>query len=201
MSGSQAAIQYAQMILDQANINLEGKYLTMILGVIQVIFTIICMFLIDHSGRKSLLMISSVGAAFSTATVATYFNLQYDHIDTSNIIWLPAIGMVMYIIMYCSGLAPIPFTIASELFPTNVKALGSTTALVITNIWAFSVLKFFMNIADNNGEHVPFWIFTACSFIGASFVFFYVPETKGKTLEQIQKELHGSSTYWESRIR
>ncbi|KAL6423333.1 hypothetical protein ACFW04_010156 [Cataglyphis niger] len=195
MSGTQAAVQYAQIILDQANTNLEGKYLTMILGVIQVIFTIICMFLIDHSGRKSLLIISCLGAAFSTAMVATYFNLQYNHIDTSNIIWLPAIGVIMYIIMYCSGLAPIFFTIASELFPTNVKALGTMTVLIITYIWAFSVLKFFLIIADNNGVHVPFWIFTACSFIGALFVFFYVPETKGKTLEQIQKELRGSSMY------
>lgn len=194
MSGSQVAVQYAQIVLDQAKTNLEGKYLTMILGVIQVIFTIICMFLIDHSGRKSLLMISAVGAAFSNAIVATYFNLQYDHIDTSDIIWLPAVGVIMYIIMYCSGLASIPFTIASELFPTNVKALGNTTFLGTTNIWAFSVLELFLIIAENSGAHVPFWIFTACSLMGALFVFFYIPETKGKTLEQIQKELHGSST-------
>ncbi|KAM0725998.1 Facilitated trehalose transporter Tret1 [Formica fusca] len=194
MSGSQVAIQYAQIVLDQAKTNLEGKYLTMILGVIQVIFTIICMFLIDHSGRKSLLMISAVGAAFSNAIVATYFNLQYDHIDTSDIIWLPAVGVIMYIIMYCSGLASIPFTIASELFPTNVKALGNTTFLGTANIWAFSVLELFLIIAENSGAHVPFWIFTACSLMGALFVFFYIPETKGKTLEQIQKELHGSST-------
>ncbi|KMQ90295.1 sugar transporter erd6-like 6 protein [Lasius niger] len=132
MSGAHAVIQYAQLILDQANTNLEGKYLTMILGVVQVIFTVIC-------------------------------------------------------------LSPLPFTVASELFPTNVKALGSTATLVSINLWGFTVLKLYLIIAGNYGTHVPFWIFTACSLAGALFMLFYVPETKGKTLEQIQKELHNSS--------
>lgn len=193
MSGAHAVIQYAQLILDQANTNLEGKYLTMILGVVQVIFTVICMFLSDRSGRKSLLTISAVGAAFSTAIVAIYFNLQYNHIDTNNIIWLPAVGAIMYVIMYCLGLSPLPYTVASELFPTNVKALGSTVTLVSINLWGFTVLKLYLIIAGNYGTHVPFWIFTACSLAGALFMLFYVPETKGKTLEQIQKELHNSS--------
>ena len=192
MSGAQAVIQYAQIIFDQANTNLEGKYLTMILGTVQVIFTIVCMFIIDHIGRKSLLMISIVGSAFSTAIVATCFNLQYNHIDISDITWLPVIGVLLYIVMYCLGLAPIPFTMFSELFPTNVKAIGTTTVAVTSSLGAFTVLKLYLTIADSNGTHVPFWIFTACNVAGTLFIFFYVPETKNKTLEEIQKKLHGS---------
>ncbi|XP_029172548.1 facilitated trehalose transporter Tret1-like [Nylanderia fulva] len=192
-SGVNAVIQYSQIILDRANTNLEGKYLTMIIGAIQMIFTIVCMFLSDCSGRRLLLMISAAGAALSTCMVAIYFNLEYSHIDTSNIIWLPAIGTIMYVIMYGLGLAPLPFTMASELFPTNVKALGITTILTFMHLWAFTVLKLYMVIAESYGTHVPFWIFTMCSLVGTLIVLFYVPETKGKTLEQIQKELHASS--------
>ncbi|EFN71308.1 Solute carrier family 2, facilitated glucose transporter member 2 [Camponotus floridanus] len=150
MTGYQAILNYAQIIFDQMNVNLEGKYLTMILGVVQLIFTIISMFITDHSGRRSLLIISCIGTAFSTAMVATYFNLQYNHINTKDITWLPVT--------------------ARELLE-------------------FVVITSYMIIADIAGTHVPFWIFTACNFAGALFIFFYVPETKGKTLEQIQEEL------------
>ncbi|XP_011256033.2 facilitated trehalose transporter Tret1 [Camponotus floridanus] len=186
MSGAQAVIQYAQIILDQAHTNLEGKYLTMILGAIQVIFGTISMFLSDRIGRKPLLVISTIGAAFSTAIVATYFNLQYNYINTSN--WLPTIGITIYVIMYCSGLAPVTLTITSELFSINVKALGSTIVTIILNLWAFIVSKLYLIIANKYGTHVPFWTFTACSLAGTLFVLSYVPETKNKTLEQIQMD-------------
>ncbi|GAB1863879.1 Solute carrier family 2, facilitated glucose transporter member 8 [Camponotus japonicus] len=158
ISGQQTVLQFAQIIFNQMNVNLESKYLTMILGVVQVIFTIICMFITDYSGRKSLLIIS-------------------------------CIGVITYTIMHSLGLASLPYTLLSEIFPINVKALGSTIVSIATNLAAFVVTTSYLIIADIAGTHVPFWIFTACSFAGAIFIFFYVPETKGKTLEQIQKEL------------
>ncbi|XP_072742616.1 facilitated trehalose transporter Tret1-like isoform X3 [Anoplolepis gracilipes] len=193
MSGVQAVEQYAELIFDQTNNKLDGKYLTMILGTVQVICTIICMFITDRSGRKSLLIISAIGSACSTAMVATYFQLQHNHVNTSNLTWLPAVGVIMYVIMFSVGLSPLPIAMIGELFPTNVKALGSTVTVIAAGVIAFSVTKLYLIIADNFGIHIPFWIFTACSLAGALFTFLYVPETKGKTLQQIQKELHGSS--------
>ncbi|XP_012230915.2 facilitated trehalose transporter Tret1-like isoform X1 [Linepithema humile] len=190
MSGSQAIVQYAEIIFDEANANMEGKHLTMILGAIQVIFTIISMIIIDRIGRKPLLIISSIGSACSTAMVAAYFNLQHNHVDTSELGWLAATGVVMYIVMYSLGMASLFFTLGSELLATNVKALGSTIAIFTVNLWAFAVTKLYMVIVESSGIHMPFWIFTASSFACALFTFFYVPETKGKTLEQIQQKLH-----------
>ncbi|XP_025269915.1 facilitated trehalose transporter Tret1 isoform X2 [Camponotus floridanus] len=158
MTGYQAILNYAQIIFDQMNVNLEGKYLTMILGVVQLIFTIISMFITDHSGRRSLLIIS-------------------------------CIGIITYVMMYALGLSSQPFTLLSEIFPINVKALGSMIILIARELLEFVVITSYMIIADIAGTHVPFWIFTACNFAGALFIFFYVPETKGKTLEQIQEEL------------
>jgi len=147
------------------------------------------MFITDYSGRKSLLIISCIGAACSTTMIATYFNLQYNHINTEDITWLPATGVITYTIMYSMGLASLPLTLLSEIFPINVKALGSTIVLIATYLAAFVVTTSYLIIADIAGTHVPFWIFTGCSFAGALFIFFYVPETKGKTLEQIQEKL------------
>lgn len=172
----------------------------MILGVVQLIFTIICMFITDHIGRKPLLIISYIGTACSTAMVATYFNLQYSYMNINDFIWLPATGIIIYIIMYSLGLASLPFTLLSELFPTNVKALGSTIIFIVTYLTAFVVTTSYLIIVDIAGKHVPFWIFTASSFAGALFTFFYVPETKGKTLQQIQETLQGLSKQWDSKL-
>lgn len=190
MSGSQAVVQYAEMIFDEANASIEGKHLTMVLGVAQVVFTIVSMIIIDRIGRKPLLIISSIGSACSTAMVATYFNLQYNHVDTSELGWLAATGVVMYVVMYSLGMASLLFTMGSELLDTNVKALGSTLAILTVNLWAFAVIKLYVVIVESFGIHMPFWIFTASSFVCALFTFLYIPETKGKTLEQIQQKLH-----------
>ncbi|EFN69767.1 Sugar transporter ERD6-like 16 [Camponotus floridanus] len=193
LSGVQAVEQYAELIFNEMGNNLEGKYSTMILGVVQVISTIVCMFITDRSGRKLLLIISAIGSACSTAMVATYFNLQHNNVDTSNLKWLPAVGVIMYVIMFSVGLSALPFAMIGELFSMNVKALGSMINMIIAGIISFGVTKLYLVIADNLGIHVSFWIFTGCSLAGALFMLIYVPETKGKTLEQIQEELQRSS--------
>ena len=166
----------------------------MIVGAVQIICTIICMFITDLGGRKVMLLISSIGAACSTAMVAIYFHLQQEHVDVNHLTWLPTTGVLLFVVMYGLGLASIPYTLVGELFPTNVKALGSTVSYVSGIGVAFCVTKLYPVIADNVGIHVPFWIFTGCSLVGALFTLMCVPETKGKTLEQIQAELHSSSS-------
>jgi len=189
-SGVSAVLSFAEIIFDEANSSLEGKYLTMILGAVQLVCTAVCMFVNDHSGRKPLLMISTFGSACSTAMVAIYFNLQYNDVNTNGLVWLSITGVLLYIVMYSVGLASLVLTICSEIFPTNVKALGSTLTVIALGISGTVVGSSYLSLAENFGTHVPFWIFTICNFVGTLFTFFYVPETKGKTLEQIQEELH-----------
>lgn len=193
MSGIRAVLMFAEIIFDQANSSLEGKYLTMILGAVQLVSTIVCMFVIDRSGRKPLLVISAFGSACSTAMVATYFNLRYNHVNTNKLVWLPITGVLMCIIMYSLGLASLVLTICSEVFPTNVKALGATLTVIALGVSGSIVAKLYLFIAENAGTHVPFWIFTAFSLTCALFTLLYVPETKGKTLEEIQDKLHKQS--------
>jgi MFS family permease len=190
LSGVVAVMTFAEIIFDEANSTLEGKYMTMILGALQLVSMIVCMFIIDRCGRKPLLMISAFGSACSTAMVALYFNLQYNHVNTNELVWLAITGILMYISMYSVGLASLGLTICSEVFPTNVKALGVTLTVIALDVSGSVVGKLYLSIAENVGTHVPFWIFTACSFTCVLFTFFYVPETKGMTLEQIVEKLH-----------
>ena len=198
MSGSQAVAAYAQTIFDRANSGLEGKYLTIMLGVIQIIITIICGTITDRAGRRPLLIISSFGCAICTGIVALYFHLEYlkiEGIDMSGFGWLAASGMTLYIIFYSFGLSALPFAMIGELFPINVKALASTICITFVNFLSFIVIKSYQILNDYAGVYTAFWCYTGLSLLGTIFIYFYVPETNGKTLQDIQNELHFSKNY------
>jgi len=128
----------------------------MILSVVQLTCSIVCMIVIDCSGRKSLLIISAIGSAFSIAIVATYFHLQYNHVDISNLTWLPITGVILYSVMYSLDLASLPITMAGELFSINVKALGTLIGGITISILVFVVVKLFPIISKDASMHTPF---------------------------------------------
>lgn len=92
--------------------------------------------------------------------------------------------------MYAFGLAGLPFTLISELFPTNVKALGSALGIMSCNGFSFVVTLSYQSIAADFGLYTVFWIFTVVSLLGVFFVYAYVPETRGRTLQEVQEKLH-----------
>lgn len=192
-TGFMAIMQYAQTLFDEAKTDLDGKYLTIIIGGVQLICAGICMFITDRYGRKLLLIISCIGAACTIAIVAIYFTLQHYRVNTSEFTWLSAIGLIMYFIMNSVGLAPVLPILSGEVYPMNVKALGGMLSLLVATLTSFIVIKLYAVLADNIGTYVPLWIFCASGFLGALFTYFYLPETKGKTLQQIQEKFKKSS--------
>ncbi|XP_043477246.1 uncharacterized protein LOC122508161 [Leptopilina heterotoma] len=191
MSGSQAVTAYAEKIYDEANSGLEGKYLTMMLGTIQIIVTIFSGMITDRIGRRPLLLLSTIGCAISTGIVAIYFHLIYLQITeiSTGFGWIAALGITFYIIFYSLGLSGLPFAMIGELFSTNVKAFSSTICIVFVNILSILVIKTYQILNDFVGIQSAFWLYTLCSIVGGVFIFFYVPETNGKSLQCIQKEL------------
>ncbi|XP_076546377.1 facilitated trehalose transporter Tret1 [Osmia lignaria lignaria] len=190
-SGSQAIMSYAELIFNATGDQLQGKYVTMILGAIQVVCTIFGTTVVDRFGRRPLLMISAFGTSVSTFLVGLFFFLQNNETDVGMITWLPATGSILYVIMYAFGLAALPFTVMSEVFPTNVKALGTGIGMFVCNGSAVIVTSIYQSIVEQYGIHAAFWLFSTISLSGVVFVFYYMPETKGKTLQEVQEQLHG----------
>lgn len=186
-----AILSYAELIFNATNNNFEGKYITMILGAVQAVCFIVTATIVDSFGRRTLLMTSTFGTFVATLIVGSFFYLQSNRMDVSGIVWLPAIGTILYITFYALGLAGLPFTMMSELFPTNVKALGSTITMFCCNVFSFVVTMSYQSIAEHYGLYAPFWLFSIVSISGVLFVYCYVPETRGKTLQEVQNRLHG----------
>ncbi|XP_031828064.1 facilitated trehalose transporter Tret1 [Nomia melanderi] len=194
-SGSMAILSYAELIFNATNNSFEGKYVTMILGVVQFTCAFLSAAMVDSFGRRTLLTTSMCGTFVSTTLVGVFFYYQHSGANVDRIVWLPAIATILYIVTYAVGLAALPFTMMSEVFPTNVKALGSMLMIMCTNVFAFTVTLGYPSIAAQFGKHVAFWVFSAVSFVGIGFVKCYVPETRHKTLQEVQNQLHGEQIF------
>jgi SP family facilitated glucose transporter-like MFS transporter 8 len=179
-------------MFQDAGSELEATTQSIIVGVIQVVFTFISTLVIDRLGRRILLIISDIVMAICTLLIGVFFFLKADYQDVSNLGWLPLTSVCLFIVAFSLGYGPIPWMMVGELFAPNIKGIASSLACILNWILAFLVTRFYQDLATSFGIHTTFWIFAAISLIGTVFVFFVVPETKGKTLREIQKELGGS---------
>jgi SP family facilitated glucose transporter-like MFS transporter 8 len=182
------------MLFQSAGSELEPSTATIIVGVIQAVATFISTLVVDLLGRRILLLLSDLVMAICALLLGIYFYLMNEtDVDTNNLGWLPLTSVCLFIVVFSLGYGPIPWMMVGELFAPQIKGFASSLSCVLNWILAFVVTRFFSDLASSFGIHITFWIFAVISAIGTVFVFFLVPETKGKTLDQIQKELGGSA--------
>jgi len=148
---------------------------------------------VDKIGRKPLMIFSIIGSGLVLLLVGVYFYIQNStDIDTSNYTWVPVVALLVYVIIYSTGMQPVPSLLVGEVFPTNVKAIGLALSSNSYSITTLIVSKLFQVSKDELGIHVPFFMFSFLCLLVLFFIIFCVPETKGKTLEEIQEELKGN---------
>lgn len=192
MSGINAVIFYTGDIFKDANTGIEPSVATIIVGVMQVIATFIASLVVDKLGRRILLLMSISVMAICTILLGVFFFLkQGDPASVESLGWLPIVSLSLFIVMFSLGFGPIPWMMIGELFAPDAKGVAASMAGAFNWVLAFVVTKTFGNIRDAIGAGETFFLFSGMSIIGVVFVFFAVPETKGKSLTDIQKMLAG----------
>lgn len=106
--------------------------------------------------------------------------------------YFPFIGIILSNVISTFGFIALSSVIPAEIFPLNVKAIAMTSLNVFAGVLGFILGKGYQSVKEYLGSHTVFWIFATASFLGAVFTFIFVPETRGKNLNDIQKELQGS---------
>lgn len=193
-SGCNAVIFYTKSIFEDAGALIDPGHSTIIVGVIQVIATWVASLVVDRLGRRMLLLLSIIVMTLSTFTLGLYFYLKNDaHEDVSDIGWLPLLSLSCYVVIFSLGFGPIPWMLMAEIFPSKIKGAACSFACFFNWICTFIVTKLFPVFTAEFGTGMTFWCFTACSAFGILFVMFLVPETKGKTLSEVQEILSGRS--------
>ncbi|KAF3971304.1 hypothetical protein ACB098_02G181300 [Castanea mollissima] len=185
LSGINGVFFYSSNIFASAGLS-SSNVATLGLGVIQVLATGITTWLVDKAGRKLLLIISSTGMTLSLLLVAIAFYLEDIVSEDSSIFGiLSLVGLVALVISFSLGVGAIPWLIMSEILPVNIKGLAGSIATLANWLtsWAITMTANLLLTWNSGGT---FTIYTLVSAFTVVFVSLWVPETKGRTLEEIQ---------------
>uniref|UniRef100_A0A1B6MT94 Major facilitator superfamily (MFS) profile domain-containing protein n=1 Tax=Graphocephala atropunctata TaxID=36148 RepID=A0A1B6MT94_9HEMI len=194
LSGVNAVIFYANAIFRDAGSTLSPSISAIVVGIVQVLVTYASSLLVDKAGRRILLLISAVVMAICHGLLGFYFYLQESGSDVSSLTLVPLSSVALYIIIFSLGFGPIPWMMTGELFAPDVKGPSTGIAVGLNWLLVFIVTKTFAPLKSLLGMGITFGIFGAICAVGVLFVLIMVPETKGKSLDEIQQILAGKGT-------
>ncbi|XP_024885393.1 facilitated trehalose transporter Tret1-like isoform X2 [Temnothorax curvispinosus] len=186
---------YLQDIFIAAGGLVSMEIAPIVIGVVRVLASTVTPMVVDRSGRKILLVFSGIGETISLFALGLYFYLkEVQHADdvVEQISWLPVVSLIIFMITFSIGWDAIPWAMTGEMFASNVKASASSITVFVCWFLAFVTTKFSINLDKAfHGMYATFWMFAGLSFLSIFFTVLFLPETKGKTLQQIQDELNG----------
>ncbi|XP_076270730.1 trehalose transporter 1-like protein [Rhynchophorus ferrugineus] len=192
-SGICAVLGYMQSIFDMSGSSIPSIYSAMIIGVVQLLANAASAQIVDAAGRKILLIISHVFSLLSLLSLGAYFYLKLSNYNVDQINWLPITSLVIYMIAFNLGLANMPWVVLSELFPSNVKSIASAITSFFCFFLSFFITMCFPFLSAAIGIAGSFWLFAGVLVCGFVFCVVLVPETKGKSILEIQNILEGNS--------
>lgn len=181
---------YSETIFTKAGSSIDSAVATIIIGAVMLLSSCITPFFVDSTGRKGLLLTSAAGMTVSLTTMGIYF--FFDERDRMHDLgWIPITALVSFILFYCVGFGPLPFTVLSEMFAPEIKSMASSIAITACWVVDFGVTKAFLPLETVIGSYGNFWLFGFFCVIAFVFTATMVFETKGLSLNEIQERLNG----------
>jgi MFS family permease len=157
-------------------------------GVVNVVFTIVAIKLLDRYGRRLLLLIGVSGIVLSLLVMVLGFASHLS--GHTALAWLMFFAIILFVACQAIGTGPACWLIPSEVFPVNMRGIGMGFSVAFN--WGTNVLVayFFPFILLNFGGTISFAIFLIIAIIALLYFFFFVPETKNVSLERIEENLY-----------
>jgi sugar porter (SP) family MFS transporter len=191
ITGINTVIYYAPLIIQTAGISsASGAILaTAGIGAVNVLMTIFSMWLIDRRGRRFLLLTGIAGMTVTLFLLGFVFHMPN---QSAGIAWLAVIGMMAYVGSFAISLGPIFWLLISEIYPLKIR--NSAEGLAATFNWGANLLVTltFLTLVEKLGPSPTFWLYGLCAIAAGLFSYYFVPETKGRTLEEIEESLHST---------
>ncbi|XP_046669429.1 facilitated trehalose transporter Tret1-like [Homalodisca vitripennis] len=191
LSGSVAVPTYCTQLFRLTGFDaVSPDVITIIMG--SVIFTssFFSTTLTDFTGRKPLLLTSSVGCAFSLFTVGVYFFLrEKTELDVEHLNWICPLAIILYCVFLAFGLDPVAMTYRSEMFPANTRAVAASLNSISFTIGSFISLKMYQVVSDTVGVYSVYFGSALVCFLGSLWMYCITIETRGRSLSDIQREL------------
>ncbi|WP_250149276.1 D-xylose transporter XylE [Flagellimonas sp. 389] len=185
--GINVVLYYAPEIFKNAGANTDTSLLqTIIVGAINLTFTVIAIKTVDRFGRKPLQIIGAIGMGISMLALGTTFS-------TNTMGLLSLISILVYVAAFAISWGPVTWVLLSEMFPNKIRGKAMALAVGVQWISNFIVSQTFPMMNENSwltekfNHGFAYWLYGIIGFIAAWFVWKWVPETKGKSLEQMEE--------------
>ena len=194
VTGINAIIYYANPIFAASGFatpEAQAAATTWGIGATNVLATLIAIAFIDRIGRVPLLLAGLIGMGASLATVGVAFHFVETSGDGANYgTIITVVALVIFIASFAFSLGPVVWTVINEIFPSRVRSRGVAIATAVNWGAAFLVSEFFLSLVEVLGRPATFWLFAALCLLGWIWIYRKVPETKGRSLEEIERLWH-----------
>jgi sugar porter (SP) family MFS transporter len=186
ITGINTVIYYAPTIFKFAGLSSASAAIlaSVGVGVVNVALTLVAMQLIDRVGRRPLLLISLAGMTISLGVLGLAFSLPQ---LSGSLGWIAVTSLMVYVGSFAVGLGPVFWLILSEIYPLAIRGRAMSVGTIANWGANLIVALSFLTLTQMLGKAATFWLYGAVSIGAWLFAFFLVPETKGKTLEQIEE--------------
>lgn len=186
-TGINTIIYYAPTIFKSAGFdsNITAIYATTGIGVVNFLMTIVALYFTDRLGRKPLLYFGLTGVMLSLFALGASYSFANMLGDIQK--WVAVGSLVTYIVCFAMSLGPVGWILVSEVFPLKIRGISMSICTVSNFAFNFFVVASFPILLNRLGGAWTFWIFGGVSILCLIFVYFFVPETKGISLEKIEE--------------
>lgn len=188
--GIEAVVLYSPRIFKKAGITNKDKLLlaTVGVGVIKTSFILVATFFLDKIGRRRLLFTSITGMTIALSMLG--FALTMVEHSNGDLLWaliLSIFSVYMYVAFYSAGMAPITWVYSTEIFPLRLRAQGTSIGIAVNRLMNAAISMSFISIYEAITIGGAFFMFAGICVVALTYFYFFLPETKGKSLEEIEK--------------
>lgn len=185
-TGINTVIYYAPTIFQSAGFASATASITATvgLGIVNVLMTLVAIRLLDRVGRRPLLLAGLTGMIFSLGILGLAFTVSA---PGSALKWIAVGSLVLYIACFAVSLGPIFWLVIAEIYPVRIRGLAMSLATLANWTFNFVVAVSFLTLIEKIGASGTFWLYGGIGLLGLLFCWFRVPETRGRTLEEIEE--------------
>lgn len=185
--GVNTVIYYPPTILSFAGANASSALTQALsIGITNVVFTLAALLLVDRVGRRPLLIGGMAGLTVALIVLGVFFEVGWLH---TRLPWIGLAALLLYIASFAIGIGPVFWLMISEIYPTSIRGRAESLASIVNWGMNFVISFTFLSLVSAITRAGTFWLYAALGIAGIIFAFVRVPETRGRSLEQIQQQL------------
>jgi hypothetical protein len=194
-SGIHVVIMYTVIIVRETGVQVDDYLITVLVGISRLVMCFVVSYASTRYGRRLLFFVSGVGMTLSLGLLAGFLSLTNNKVIGPETAmtwgWVPITALLLSVMMGTFGFLSLPFAMMGEVFPAKIRGWACGISSFVTTIFSFLAIKLFYQMKNLMGFHNVCITYTTVIAIGTVFTYFYVPETRNKTLKEIENFFKG----------